>query len=86
MAPMFRRVNAPHCMRRCDGWTFYSDAFATPCLQPADLDCSGTVDGADLAQILSEWGLGHSAGDINGSGAIDGVDFGILLAAWGSAS
>ena len=66
-----------------EGWAFYRDAFATPCPQPADLDCSGAVDGADLGQLLGEWGAGHGVGDVNGSGTVDGVDLGILLAAWG---
>jgi hypothetical protein len=66
-----------------EGWAFYRAALDTPCAQPADLDCSGAVDGADLSQLLSAWGPGHGVADIDGSGAIDGTDLGLLLAAWG---
>jgi len=50
---------------------------------PADLDESGSVDGADLGVLLVEWG-GPGMGDLDGSGAVDGADLGSLLAAWGS--
>lgn len=49
---------------------------------PADFDASGSVDGADLGVLLSEWG-GPGSADLNGSGAVDGADLGSLLAAWG---
>jgi len=65
------------------GWDFYRDALATPCPQAADLDCGGTVDGADLAQLLGAWGPGHGPADLDGSGAIDAADLAILLGAWG---
>jgi hypothetical protein len=55
-------------------------AVGTPC--PADLDDSGSVDGADLGLLLSNWGSG-GIGDLDGSGAVDGADLGLLLAAWG---
>jgi enterochelin esterase-like enzyme len=66
------------------GWTFYLEALATPCTRAADLDCSGAVDGADLAAVLAAWGPGHGPADVNGSGAVDGVDLGRVLAAWGT--
>jgi hypothetical protein len=50
---------------------------------PADLDGSGTVDGADLGQLLASWGAGGPA-DFDGSGSVDGADLGSLLAAWGA--
>ncbi|MFM9169729.1 MAG: hypothetical protein ACKOTD_06295, partial [Phycisphaerales bacterium] len=65
------------------GWDFYNDAFATPCREAADVDCSGRVDGADLGQLLAQWGPGHGTGDLDGSGTVDGVDLGRLLGAWG---
>jgi hypothetical protein len=49
---------------------------------PADLDGNGTVDGADLGRLLSEWGSSGSAADLDGNGTVDGADLGILLAAW----
>jgi hypothetical protein len=59
------------------------DLFAPPC--PADLDGSGVVNAADLAQILSAWGpnQGHPA-DFNGDGVINASDLAALLGAWGS--
>ena len=64
-------------------WDFYLEAFATPCPQAADLDCSGAVDGSDLGQLLSQWGPGHGGGDLNGNGTVDGEDLAAMLAAWG---
>ena len=49
---------------------------------PADLDDSGSVDGADLGVLLSSWG--SSGADLDGSGTVDGADLGILLSAWGA--
>jgi hypothetical protein len=51
----------------------------------ADLNGSGTVDGADLGALLANWG-GSGTGDLNGSGTVDGADLGALLAAWGPCS
>jgi hypothetical protein len=53
-----------------------------PPTNPADLDDSGMVDGADLGILLGAWG--SAGGDINGDGITDGTDLGLLLAAWGS--
>jgi enterochelin esterase-like enzyme len=67
-----------------EGWDFYLDALATPCGQPADVNCSGVVDAVDLATVLAAWGPGYGVADINGSGTVDGVDLGLLLAVWGA--
>lgn len=48
----------------------------------ADFDCSGSVDGADLAALLSEWGLFSPSTDLDGDGEVGGSDLGLLLAAW----
>jgi len=50
---------------------------------PGDLNGDGVVDGADLGELLSQWGpcVGCSA-DLNGDGVVDGVDLGILLSNW----
>ena len=53
---------------------------APPC-QPADLNCDGVVDGADLGILLAAWG-GRGPADLNGDGVVDGADLGELLAAW----
>jgi len=51
-----------------------------------DLDGNGTVDGADLAVLLSAWGScakkGPCPADLDGDGSVDGADLAILLAAW----
>jgi hypothetical protein len=49
---------------------------------PADLDGSGTVDAADLAQLLGAWS--GSAADLDGDGITDAADLAVLLGAWGA--
>jgi hypothetical protein len=58
-----------------------SPATLVPC--PADLNCSGVVDGADLGALLGNWGL-PGTGDLDGDGNTNGSDLGILLGNWGS--
>ena len=50
---------------------------------PFDLDSSGSVDGADLALFLGQWGRDGSA-DFSGNSIVDGEDLAMLLGAWGS--
>lgn len=52
----------------------------------ADLDQSGTVNGADLGMLLASWGpvAPGAAADINHDGAVDGQDLGVLLGMWGA--
>jgi hypothetical protein len=48
-----------------------------------DLDGTGTVNAADLAILLANWGGGGAAnGDIDQSGVIDGADLAALLVNW----
>jgi hypothetical protein len=54
---------------------------APPCA-PADIDCNGVVDSADLAALLSNWG-GKGAGDVDGNGTVDSADLALVLNAWG---
>jgi carboxypeptidase A2 len=49
-----------------------------------DFDDSGSVDGADLAYLLSVWGTADAAGDLNGDANVDGADLALLLASWGT--
>lgn len=56
-----------------------------PLFCTSDLDFSGTVDAADLAVVLSNWGLGGST-DLDGDGTTGSADLSILLGAWGSCS
>ena len=50
---------------------------------PGDLNGDGTVNAADLSNLLSNWG-GAGSGDINGDGTVDAADLAALLAAWTS--
>lgn len=57
-------------------------ALASRCRQ-GDVDCDGSVGGADLALLLGAWGTADADSDLDGSGLVDGVDLGILLNNWG---
>jgi hypothetical protein len=49
-----------------------------------DIDGSGEIDAADLAELLGAWGPnpGHPA-DLNEDGEVDATDLALLLGAWG---
>jgi S-formylglutathione hydrolase FrmB len=64
-------------------WDFYNDALAIPCRLAADVDCSGTVDAADLSSLLSEWGDGHGPADLDGDGTVGAADLAQVLSGWG---
>ena len=50
-----------------------------------DFDLDGTVGGADLAVLLSIWGvINPPLGDLNGDGIIGGADLSIFLGNWGA--
>jgi len=52
----------------------------------ADLDCNGSVNGADLAILLASWGPCASspcAPDLDANGVVNGADLGFLLLSWG---
>jgi hypothetical protein len=53
--------------------------YLDPC--PADLNDDDSVDGKDLAILISGWGTAEA--DVTNDGNTDGVDLGILLAYWG---
>jgi S-formylglutathione hydrolase FrmB len=67
-------------------WDFYRGLFDGLGRVPADLDRSGTVDGADLSLLLAAWGACGSRcdPDLDASGTVDGADLAAMLAAWGS--
>lgn len=48
---------------------------------PGDLNGDGSVNGSDLAILLSNWG-GSGSGDINGDGTVNASDLAILLGNW----
>lgn len=56
------------------------------CTGQADIDGSGVVDGADLAQVLGAWGPNGAgtAADINHDGTVDGADIALVLGNWGA--
>lgn len=49
---------------------------------PCDLNGDGTVGGADLTILLSDWGASDSSADLNGDGIVSGADLTILLGCW----
>lgn len=49
---------------------------------PADLNGDGVVNGADLAILLANWGVGGSDADLTGDGVVNGADLAALLASW----
>ncbi len=48
-----------------------------------DFDCTGDIDGADLAALLGAWDTAGPDGDMNDDGTVDGADLAELLGAWG---
>jgi hypothetical protein len=52
-----------------------------PC--PADLTGDWVVNAADLAQLLSAWGVGSPAGDLTGDDNTDAADLAVMLSTWG---
>jgi formylglycine-generating enzyme required for sulfatase activity len=49
-----------------------------------DFDLNGVIDGADLAVVLSLWGLPNPPiGDLDGDGVVGGADLSIILSNWG---
>lgn len=57
-------------------------ATVEPHVARCDLNGDQRIDGADQAELLSQWG-GAGAADFDGSGAVDGVDLATLLANFG---
>jgi plastocyanin len=54
---------------------------------PIDLNCDGFVNGADLAELLGDWGcsgpIGSCPGDVNDDGTVNGADLAAMLGGWG---
>jgi hypothetical protein len=41
------------------------------------------VNAADLAQLLSAWGVGSPGGDLTGDDNTDAADLAVMLSTWG---
>ena len=52
-----------------------------PC--PGDLTQDGTVNGGDIALILSRWGSTDEEADLDDSGVVNGGDLAVMLNSWG---
>ncbi|MBM4101668.1 MAG: hypothetical protein FJ256_05330 [Phycisphaerae bacterium] len=57
-------------------------ASGTQQTDPADVNGDGTVDGTDLAIVLSAWGSGLPMADVNRDGTVNGMDLALVLSAW----
>ena len=53
-----------------------------PAGDPSDLNGDGSVNAADLALLLGNWG-GIGVGDVNDDGGVDAADLAIMLGSWG---
>ena len=56
---------------------------------PGDVNGDGSVGGADLTTILTNWGTSgatYEQGDLNGDGTVSGLDYSEVITNWGSAS
>jgi len=51
---------------------------------PADVNCDGTVNTADLGLLISAFGTANPDADLNDDGTVNTADLGILIAAFGS--
>lgn len=63
--------------------TAYVKVEGVPVCSVADIDCSGTVDGTDLATLIGAWGTSLCEADLNEDGLVDGQDLATLLGLWG---
>lgn len=57
-------------------------ASGTQQTDPADVNGDGSVDGADLAIVLSAWGSDLPTADVNQDGIVNGADLAVVLSAW----
>jgi hypothetical protein len=56
---------------------------AVPCI--GDIDGNSSVNGADLASLLSSWGpCAGCLADLDSNDVVDGRDLSVLLTRWGS--
>jgi hypothetical protein len=63
--------------------TVHAWDFSAGAPRVADLTGDCKVNGADLGQLLSQWGSAGGPADFDGDGHVGGSDLGILLSNWG---
>ncbi|MEI7658585.1 MAG: M12 family metallo-peptidase [Phycisphaerae bacterium] len=51
---------------------------------PADLNCDGGIDGADINAFYARWEIGDQVADVNFDGGVDGADVGEFFSLWQS--
>ncbi len=67
-----------------DAWAKATSYWLEPDPCPQDFNDDGTVNGADLLIILSNWGsCSGCEADLNGDGFVNGLDLAILTSTWG---
>ena len=71
---------------KASGHRYAQQQGTSPACCPADLNCDGVINGADLGLLLNDWGTctGSCPGDINDDGVVNGFDLGTLLSSWGN--
>ena len=52
------------------------------CVGSPDVDGNGSVNGADLAALLSSWNQNGGPADVNCDGVVNGADLSELLSSW----
>ncbi|MFZ4574638.1 MAG: GC-type dockerin domain-anchored protein [Phycisphaerales bacterium] len=62
------------------GWLLRYGPGPNPC--PADLDCTGAIDGDDIIAFFAAWESGAPNADVNGDAEVDGDDVTGFFAWW----
>ncbi len=62
------------------GWLLRYGSGPNPC--PADLDCTGAIDGDDIIAFFGAWETGAPNADVNGDGDVDADDVTDFFARW----
>lgn len=75
------RANADASLAIDIGAAERQEPSGTPGL-PGDFDGNGTIDGADLAIFLGQWGTYSQSADLNGDCQVDAADLAVLLGGW----
>lgn len=79
--PVFYCRENPLVVLTGEGDATLSMTVSTAACAPADLDCDGSVNAADLAALLVAWN-GSGSADLDGDGVVGAADLAALLVAW----